>query len=54
MAETTKLSGETRADRMSAHSSAIPDSHESVLATPEGADAHSFRGSHTTRLRRSQ
>jgi hypothetical protein len=38
MAETTKLLGEMRADRMSAHSSARPDSHESVLAAPEGAD----------------
>jgi hypothetical protein len=64
MAETTKLVGEMRADRTSAHSSAISDSHESVLTAPEGADTPapegalsthaSFRGSRTIRLRRSQ
>ena len=47
MAETTKLVGEMRADRTSAHSSAIPDSHESVLTAPEGADTPAPEGAHT-------
>jgi hypothetical protein len=47
MAETTKLLGEMCRDRMSAHSSARPDSHESVLTAPEGADTPAPEGAHT-------
>ncbi|CAB3993090.1 Hypothetical predicted protein [Paramuricea clavata] len=47
MVKTTKLLGEMRADRMSAHSSAKPDSHESVLTAPEGADTPAPEGAHT-------
>jgi hypothetical protein len=43
-AETTKLLGEMRANRMSAYSSARPDSHESLLTAPEGADTPAPEG----------
>ena len=47
IAETSKLLGEMRVDRMSAHSSARPDPHESVLAAPKRADTPTPEGAHT-------
>ena len=47
MAETTQLLGEMRADRMSAYSSARPDSYQSLLTAPEGADTPAPEGAHT-------
>jgi hypothetical protein len=52
IAETSKLLGEMRVDRMSAHSSARPDPHESVLAAPERADTPTPEGAHTHQLQR--